>query len=292
VANLARAGMASKRCSTRMPLDAARPAPRPVGRGSTCGLKCRAAATSPTRLTATAAIDGSRGGLKAVGELDAARPAPKVGRGRKEEEQRELPLLPAGCPVKPLGKLGQLCFYLDEQGQLISLTPRDHGKTHIQSLFGRRSGLVHTFWPRYGKPDDDGEPVITGWKPEGGRDPAGGVRPCRAVRPAGQGPRPRRLARAQRRAHHPPRRQGLSQRLGAGLRLGRAGPDRRLRLSDRAGDAAAGHRPGRRQARRDAAVAAPRAGTGSGRRSTPICCSASSPRPRSAARSTGDRTCG
>jgi hypothetical protein len=78
-----------------------------------------------------------------------------VGRGRKEEEQRELPLLPAGCPVKPLGKLGQLCHYLDEQGQMIALNPRDHGKTHIQSLFGRQSGLVHEYWPRYGKPDKE-----------------------------------------------------------------------------------------------------------------------------------------
>lgn len=110
----------------------------------------------------------ARGGLKAVeSALDAARPAPKVGRGKKDDEQRELPLLPAGCPVKPLGKLEQLCFYLDEQGQLIALNPRDHGKTHIQSLFGRRSGLVHDYWPRFGKPDKHtGEPTVTGWMPE------------------------------------------------------------------------------------------------------------------------------
>jgi hypothetical protein len=110
----------------------------------------------------------SRGGLKSVEiAVERARPAPRVGRGRKEEEQRELPWLPAGCPVKPLGKSGQLCHYLDEQGQLISLNPRDHGKTHIQSLFGRRSGLVHEYWPRFGKPDKDtGEPTVTGWMPE------------------------------------------------------------------------------------------------------------------------------
>jgi hypothetical protein len=110
----------------------------------------------------------SRGGLHAVtGAIEAARPAPRVGRRGKEEEQIEMPLLPAGCPIKPLGKSGQVCHYLDEQGQLISLPPRDHGKTHIQSLFGRRSGLVHEYWPRYGKPDKQtGEPTVTGWMPE------------------------------------------------------------------------------------------------------------------------------
>jgi hypothetical protein len=111
----------------------------------------------------------SRGGLKAVNDaLEGARPAPRVARGKKEEEQRELPLLPAGCPVKPLGKLLQTCFYLDEQGQLIALGPRDHGKTHIQSLFGRRAGLVHEYWPRLSDKVDDatGERKVTGWKPE------------------------------------------------------------------------------------------------------------------------------
>lgn len=110
----------------------------------------------------------SRGGLKVVGAaLDAARPAPKVGRGKKDEEQRELPLLPAGCPVKPLGKSGQICHYLDEGGQHVELGPRDHGKMHIISLFGRRAGLVHEYWPRYGNVDKEtGERKVTGWMPE------------------------------------------------------------------------------------------------------------------------------
>lgn len=126
-------------------------------------------ATGTWRTAPKGTADMASGGLRAVeSALDAARPAPRVGKKSKDDErQRELPLLPAGCPVRPLGKLGQVCHYLDEQGQWIALNPRDHGKTHIQSLFGRQSGLVHTYWPRYGKPDKDtGEPTITGWMPE------------------------------------------------------------------------------------------------------------------------------
>jgi hypothetical protein len=38
---------------------------------------------------------------------------------------------------------------------------------HIISLFGRRAGLVHEYWPRFGKVDDaTGERKVTGWKPE------------------------------------------------------------------------------------------------------------------------------
>jgi hypothetical protein len=134
----------------------------------------------------------SRGGLKAVeSALDGARPAPKVGRGKKDDEQRELPLLPAGCPVKPLGKSAQTCHYLDEQGQMISLGPRDHGKMHIISLFGRRAGLVHEYWPRYGNVDNA--------KPASARSPAGcRKRPARSCRP--RAPMPGRSIRRARSA--------------------------------------------------------------------------------------------
>jgi hypothetical protein len=105
-----------------------------------------------------------------AGSLDQAKPAPKVGRKRQaegEEIQNELPLLPHDCPVEPLGKLGQLHFYLDEQKQMISLDPQKHGKTHILALFGRRFKLVHQYWPRYSdKTGSDGKPIVTGWKPE------------------------------------------------------------------------------------------------------------------------------
>jgi hypothetical protein len=105
------------------------------------------------------------------GALDSAKPAPKVGRHRpapgSDIEEPELPFLPAGCPVEPLGKLGQICYYLDEAKQLIGLDPQKHGKQHIRCLFGRKSHLCDEYWPRYSdKSGGDGKPIITGWKPE------------------------------------------------------------------------------------------------------------------------------
>ncbi len=97
--------------------------------------------------------------------LDSPTPAPRVGRQRTQSEvandEPELPLLPPDCPVTPLGKLGQVCHFLDEQKQLISLDPQKVGKNHIRNLFGRKSYLCDQYWPRVG---DGGH--INGWKPE------------------------------------------------------------------------------------------------------------------------------
>lgn len=113
----------------------------------------------------------TKGGVSAIGgALSEAKPAPKLRKPSfmqdKDErtggpDEPELPLLPAGCPVQPLGKLGQVCFFLDEAGQLIGLDPQKVGKNHIRNLFGRRSYLCDEYWPRHG---NDGE--INGWKPE------------------------------------------------------------------------------------------------------------------------------
>jgi hypothetical protein len=112
-----------------------------------------------------------RGGSNVVSlAIDSAKPAPKVGKRHvpgSDIESPELPFLAPGCPVEPLGKLGQICFYLDEQKQLISLDPQKHGKQHIRCLFGRQSHLCDEYWPRFSdKTGLDGKPIITGWKPE------------------------------------------------------------------------------------------------------------------------------
>jgi hypothetical protein len=106
------------------------------------------------------------GGLELISSsIDNATPAPRVGRpvgGTLEEP--EFPLMPAGCPVVPLGKLEQVCFYLDELRQLIALDPQKHAKQHIRNLFGRRSDLCDEYWPRV---DNQGNPKGHGqWHPE------------------------------------------------------------------------------------------------------------------------------
>ena len=97
--------------------------------------------------------------------LDSPTPAPKVGRQRTQSEvandEPELPLLPPGCPVTPLGVDGQVHYYLDERRQLIGLDPQKHGKTHILALFGRKSPMCLEWLPRIG---DGGR--VTGWRPE------------------------------------------------------------------------------------------------------------------------------
>ncbi|NIJ34326.1 hypothetical protein [Sphingomonas oligoaromativorans] len=80
-------------------------------------------------------------------------------------------MLPDGCPVVPLGTVNGVCFYLDELCQIREVKPKEHEKKTLESLFGRRSDLCETLWPRYGKPKVnketcEEEPNITGWKPE------------------------------------------------------------------------------------------------------------------------------
>jgi hypothetical protein len=108
-----------------------------------------------------------RGGLELIGDaVDNPAPAGKPGKvtSSANEPNDSKPLLPPGCPVIPLGKLEQTCFYLDELRQLISLDPTKHAKQHIRNLFGRRSDLCDAYWPRL---DQKGNPKGHGqWHPE------------------------------------------------------------------------------------------------------------------------------
>lgn len=85
-----------------------------------------------------------------LGERDAFDPGPA---GDEDGEGGvDRPLLPKGSPVRALGMKGQTCFYLDVQGQLVALGPRDHGKNNIITLFAPKTHLPTKYWPRWSAP--------------------------------------------------------------------------------------------------------------------------------------------
>lgn len=69
--------------------------------------------------------------------------------------------LPPGCPIVPLGIEGDVCHYLDAEGQHRGLRARDHGRLNLLNLFGRRPHLATAAWPRLNRQGD-----VVGWHPE------------------------------------------------------------------------------------------------------------------------------
>jgi hypothetical protein len=78
------------------------------------------------------------------------------------------PQLPANCPVKPLGKKGDVCFYLDAHGQFVALPAKEHTRLIIECMFGPYLGLLFTenYWPRKKKVGDIW--IVDGWHAERG----------------------------------------------------------------------------------------------------------------------------
>ncbi|MBO9380281.1 hypothetical protein GG804_26300 [Sphingomonas histidinilytica] len=72
-----------------------------------------------------------------------------------QDREPDRPVLPAGCPVTPLGRLGTASFYLDEARQMIRMSTKDWNDVGIITLFGREYKFLETHWPRYGKPVKD-----------------------------------------------------------------------------------------------------------------------------------------
>lgn len=80
---------------------------------------------------------------------------------RPPEEPQRIAGLPDGCPVTPLGVLGDVSYYLDDLKQLRAVPAREHSRLGVLALFGRNNDLLYRFWPRT---NADGD--ITGWRPE------------------------------------------------------------------------------------------------------------------------------
>lgn len=64
-------------------------------------------------------------------------------------------------PVRPLGRNGGTCYYLDDLNQLRALDPKEHSRNNLVSLFGRRTDMLLEVYPRK---DKDGN--VTGFQPE------------------------------------------------------------------------------------------------------------------------------
>lgn len=97
------------------------------------------------------------------------RPRQRGRSGGQDPEQPELPMLPADCPIVPLGVRQQRYFFLDELGQMIELAADKVAQKGILAMFGRKAHLLRQRWPRFAKPYKDkvtGEMVtdaVNGW---------------------------------------------------------------------------------------------------------------------------------
>ncbi len=69
--------------------------------------------------------------------------------------------LPADCPVIPLGKNGDVFFYVDAQRQYRHLKARDHNRLNLQALVAPKTNWLWDKYPRYNKDGDK-----TGWHAE------------------------------------------------------------------------------------------------------------------------------
>ena len=111
-----------------------------------------------------------KGGIKGVAAaIDGAaiveRNLPPQDDGAKLPPDELDSLLPPDCVILPLGKLGDVCFYLDANRQLVELRARDHGRLAIMGMFGAKVEQLYRFWPRR-KEEKDGSWTVTGWRPE------------------------------------------------------------------------------------------------------------------------------
>lgn len=81
--------------------------------------------------------------------------------GEKKKTPRRKDGLPDDCPVRALGLLGDMYFYMDERNQYRELRAKDHGRSQLLGLTGTRPQWLFETYPRT---NQDGN--VTGWRPE------------------------------------------------------------------------------------------------------------------------------
>lgn len=91
-------------------------------------------------------------------------------RGGRDDGDPPAPRLPEDCPVKPLGILGDVFYYLDAANQLRDLPAREHSRLGILGLFGAMNHRLEDdgYWParKMIKVDGHEEWITTGFKPD------------------------------------------------------------------------------------------------------------------------------
>lgn len=83
--------------------------------------------------------------------------------GRDDDDVQDAKPFPPGCPIVPLGVMGQVCFYLDYNGQVLGLEAGNkHGKGNLALLFGPRLGWLEKHFPQWSKPVRERDPTAAG----------------------------------------------------------------------------------------------------------------------------------
>ena len=73
---------------------------------------------------------------------------------------------PADCPIEPVGMYGDTYYFLDSVRHLHALKGKDINKGTILPMLGEHQEYKFIAWPRWSKPDEEGETYCTGWRPE------------------------------------------------------------------------------------------------------------------------------
>lgn len=82
--------------------------------------------------------------------------------GNDGEQKRVYRRKGTHCPVKPLGAVDGVFYYLTARGEVRSLSGGKHSKLELTGLFGAECGYLWDEWPRF---DKKGEEVV-GWNPQ------------------------------------------------------------------------------------------------------------------------------
>lgn len=98
--------------------------------------------------------------IKAIAEIVGG--AVKVKRSARGGEPVKNDGMPDGCPVTPLGRRDNIFYYMDANRQLAALSADKHGHLNLKALFAPHTQWCEVQWPRWSKPDKDGNSDIIG----------------------------------------------------------------------------------------------------------------------------------